>query len=48
MSLCGTREKVLIHFELEYSFLFGSIFYLEATPPAETDSGFSSNPLSIK
>jgi hypothetical protein len=31
---------MLFHFELEQVFLFGFIFSLEATLPAETDFGF--------
>jgi hypothetical protein len=31
---------VLFHLELEQAFLFGFIFSLEATLPAETGSGF--------
>ena len=37
MPQCGITETALFHFELEYLFLSGLTFYIEATPPAEKD-----------
>jgi hypothetical protein len=35
------RNSAFFYFELEHFFLFETTFYLEATPPSETVSGFA-------